>query len=297
MATEEELKLLPLSALVTFAARCARRVHGLFRLPDDHPGRREHEGAVTRAVETAERAAAIEPRRYSDVGASLAAVHASAAADEAIAVATGAQEGAVTIAAKTAAAAARAASSAAQVVDAASAALGAEAAKVGGTVFEQFGERAVSAAKAASDYAVEAAAPFDASSVKLALAADYETLRHLGGGHFKNSGEPIDPSESGPLGPLWPDGEPEWLRHAPEPIVATAGIPSTLIVGQPTATVSPPPPAPIEVYFDVAEFSDEEIAKILGRFSDLYHALSDDVLVINKTETLDPSMVLVPEGV
>lgn len=47
-----------------------------------------------------------------------------------------------------------------------------------------------------------------------------------------------------------------------------------------------PVTAPIHVYFDLAGFSDKQIAEVLSRLSDLYHALSGDVLVIEGT---DPS--------
>jgi len=45
-----------------------------------------------------------------------------------------------------------------------------------------------------------------------AAAADFEQLLKLGGGQGQTSGEmgdPIDISEDGPLGPLWPGGAPE----------------------------------------------------------------------------------------
>lgn len=39
-----------------------------------------------------------------------------------------------------------------------------------------------------------------------ALRADYERLVSLGLGEFPKLGPAVDPSEAGPLGPLWPDG-------------------------------------------------------------------------------------------
>ncbi len=45
------------------------------------------------------------------------------------------------------------------------------------------------------------------------MAEDYRRILELKAGHFPKRGEPIDPREDGPLGPLWPDGEPEWLRE------------------------------------------------------------------------------------
>src|SRR5262249_25585726 len=43
-----------------------------------------------------------------------------------------------------------------------------------------------------------------------ALRADVDKLMDLAGGAGKALGPPIDPSETGPLGPLWPDGTPSW---------------------------------------------------------------------------------------
>src|SRR4051794_36527393 len=58
MTTEEELQRLPLRAIVAYAARCARRVRPLYRLPQDFPDRVKHELAVDHAIEYAENFAA-----------------------------------------------------------------------------------------------------------------------------------------------------------------------------------------------------------------------------------------------
>ncbi len=50
---------------------------------------------------------------------------------------------------------------------------------------------------------------------------------------------------------------------------------------------------PVVICFDVSEFSDEDIAEVLGLFSDLYHAVSGDVLVI---EAIDSCTTPVNEG-
>ena len=52
--TYEELQQLPLNALVAFAARCARRVQPLYRLPEDVPDRLKHIVAVEIAITLAE---------------------------------------------------------------------------------------------------------------------------------------------------------------------------------------------------------------------------------------------------
>jgi hypothetical protein len=46
-----------------------------------------------------------------------------------------------------------------------------------------------------------------------AMATDYRTLIALGLGQFPSLGNPVDLSASGPLGSLWPDGEPAWFRE------------------------------------------------------------------------------------
>jgi len=42
------------------------------------------------------------------------------------------------------------------------------------------------------------------------VADDYENLAKLGLGAFPELGKPIVPTASGPLGPFWPDGAPDW---------------------------------------------------------------------------------------
>jgi len=43
------------------------------------------------------------------------------------------------------------------------------------------------------------------------LRTDMDRLQELALGRFAELGTPIDPSEDGPLGPLWPHGTPAWL--------------------------------------------------------------------------------------
>src|SRR4051794_39289593 len=54
MATAEELKRLPLRAIVAYAARCARRVQPLYRLLGGVDDREVLEAAVSRAIGIAE---------------------------------------------------------------------------------------------------------------------------------------------------------------------------------------------------------------------------------------------------
>ncbi len=48
---------------------------------------------------------------------------------------------------------------------------------------------------------------FTGNMVRAGIMADFSKLKALGGGAFRDLGEPIDVAESGPLGPLWPPGE------------------------------------------------------------------------------------------
>ncbi len=52
--TAEDLKKLPLRAIVALAARCARRVEHLALFPDDHPGSDGCRAAVRDALQMAE---------------------------------------------------------------------------------------------------------------------------------------------------------------------------------------------------------------------------------------------------
>ena len=66
-------------------------------------------------------------------------------------------------------------------------------------------------AAAAADWAAAAAARADA---RAAAASDLDRLIALNPGEPDALGAPIDPSEAGPLGPLWPQGVPEWYTEA-----------------------------------------------------------------------------------
>jgi hypothetical protein len=52
--TDEDLKKLPLRAIVAFAARCARRVEDLSQLPEGHPEREGRRAAIDAALRLAE---------------------------------------------------------------------------------------------------------------------------------------------------------------------------------------------------------------------------------------------------
>ncbi|MBI5189911.1 MAG: AAA family ATPase [Nitrospirae bacterium] len=54
---------------------------------------------------------------------------------------------------------------------------------------------------------------------------------------------------------------------------------------------------PISVYFDLDEFSEDEIVKILGLFSDINRSFGGDGLVIEQTETFEYDLSRVPSEV
>ena len=52
--TTEDLKKLPLRAIVAFAARCARRVESIAHFPADHPQREDRRVVIDNAIRLAE---------------------------------------------------------------------------------------------------------------------------------------------------------------------------------------------------------------------------------------------------
>jgi mannitol/fructose-specific phosphotransferase system IIA component (Ntr-type) len=180
--SQDELKQLPLRALVALAARCARRVQPFFTLPDDHPEKQRYVAAVERAIRTAEEFARGIPVAAPDA-ARAASNYRGFAATAASAAAWAAE-----VASK--ASDAEAASDAVQAVGCASGA-------------------AWDAARAVWDAARAAGNATDAYHAWFTAAAasrsDLSQLRGLGLGRFSELGEPLDPSADGPLGPLWPE--------------------------------------------------------------------------------------------
>ena len=180
--SENEMGQLPLRALVAFAVRCARRVQPLFTLPDDHPEKQKHIAAVERASRTAEAFARGIPEADRDVAwAAARAAWAASMTSEAAGLPP------------------NAAWAAAAASDAAHAA------------FHSSAAAPVAAAQAAWDAAVDSVRTAEAAAraynawPAAAARSDYDRLRELGLGCFPDLGEPIDPSVTGPLGPLWRD--------------------------------------------------------------------------------------------
>ena len=193
-----ELTQPPLRALVAYAARCARRVQPLFTLPDDHPDKQKHSEAVERAVRTAEEVA----RGTLVIDDPRVCVPVAARALDATSGVSGASGAAwaSTDAARAAMATTRAA----------------RGEQGSGDFFPLSdepvawpeGTRAGDAWVAYFAWSAAAAPWAYAANARGAVArSDFAKLRGLGLGRFPELGAPIDPSENGPLGPLWPEAQ------------------------------------------------------------------------------------------
>ena len=194
--TVEQLKALPLRAIVAFAARCARRVEHLAQLPEGDPQRESRREAIEAALQMAESfargtdeppdesvVAAIDASR--DVGGGLAA----AAAASAIAQA--------------AHAAASAWHAGPQVTEG-SRAPGkptVEAGRFRGALTHVTADLAALNAFTAAAEAFVSVGYRNEDFVDAAL-GDYNTLVRLELGRYPEPGAPVDPSPDGPLGPL-----------------------------------------------------------------------------------------------
>jgi hypothetical protein len=191
----EDLKKLPLRAIVALAARCARRVESLSVLPDGHEHRDRCRTAIDSAIRVAEDFARASPCRdvpsvIQEVEACRTIAQGECMRDMAV--------GAVVWTAHAAAAAME------------SLGLRDEPGEVSlmGTrepnPFPQLANVAADlAARDAFTAAVDAAvaACFGDEFIKGAM-QDYQALLKLGLGRYPEAGHPIDPSPAGPLGEL-----------------------------------------------------------------------------------------------
>ena len=195
--TVEDLKKLPLRAIVAFAARCARRVEDLSELPEGHPERESRRAAINAAIQLAE-----EISR----GSACTSVEPVVRAVEA----TQAISGNGVACECAAAAVAAAARTAATVWLALNDGEGDRDTKRWTNTPEARSYLShlanVTAEVVALDAftaAVEAAnaASYDDAFMRGAI-HDYEALLGLHLGTYPQAGQPIDPSPDGPLGPL-----------------------------------------------------------------------------------------------
>lgn len=128
------------------------------------------------------------------------------------------------------------------------------------------GEAAMKAAEIAAKMAGVFAADDSAN-------ADFDELKALA----DEGVETFDTSESGPLGPLWPDGEPEWYREAVDQQGGESLEESE----------------PFEFLMDTGDATKEEITALFSTMSDLFRALGGDCdLQFTVEETRKPAEVL-----
>lgn len=188
-----DLGQLTLRANVAFAVRCAQRIRPCFQLPADAPRRREQLAAVDGAIRVA---AAFCRGLPPEAGRAAAAARvAGVVAEETCEFTSFAGYAAVR--------AAEAAAFAEEVVHNPSDSGRME------VVAAAFGAARVVAANGDA---------FTLDLVAAALYADVAKLLSLAHGTCEDLGSPVDPSESGPLGPLWPDGTPAWCAgETPQP--------------------------------------------------------------------------------
>lgn len=195
--TDEDLKKLPLRAIVAFAARCARRVEDLSQLPEGHPKREGRRAAIDAALRLAE-----EISRGS-VCTSVEPVV------QAIDASRGVAGGGISCecAAGAAAAAAHAAVTAWLTLNPGESDRGAnrwtKTPEARSYLSRLANDTADLVALDAFTAAVEAADAVGRNDAFIRGAVrDYERLLALHLGSYPQAGQPIDPSPDGPLGPL-----------------------------------------------------------------------------------------------
>jgi len=207
----EQLTELPLRAIVAFAVRCARRVQPLGHVLTEYR-QIEVDDAIASAEGFARGGKAVRA-----AGAAARAANAARAAARAVDAARAAAAKAAAdsewVDADDAAAAAAWANAAVHAADAAAcAARAANAARAADVAAAD----AAAAAEAAEDTA-RAAWDTGRAAARAAARGDLQRLRALKLGRPGTLGQPIDPAEGGPLGPLWPGGAPAWYTHPPTP--------------------------------------------------------------------------------
>ncbi len=192
LPTEEDLKQLPLGAIVAYAVRCARRVQPLYGRSAGTAELARHEAAIDEAICLAQKFCLSHEVSGAAYGAAYTARDAAHAAE--------AQD-----AARAAAAAARAAAYAFDIPQSA--------------VYDHalYASRVATEAVDGALAAARAAGHDSAGAVADAARADLDRLLAQNRGTYPQLGEPLDPSENGPLGTLWPKGPPAWFAAKPAP--------------------------------------------------------------------------------
>lgn len=202
LPTPDELRALPVRAIVAFAARCCRRIQPLYDLPHGQPHSRSLDGPLASAEAFARGSGPATMADAARIAEGLA--HAARAAHYAAhawsCIEPWEHRHRDDPAANAAAAYAENEASgyrqqACDEADQAAASI------AGGSASADLPALAAQVARTAT----HVTATHVVMKTRPAVARDFEQLRLLVG----NDG-PIDPSETGPLGTLWPAGEPAW---------------------------------------------------------------------------------------
>lgn len=247
LPTEDELEELPSRAIVCYAARSALRVEPLFEKLFT-----EAEAEDIQAVKQANQVAAAYAAAS---GADIAATRAHAAA----AAAAGAR---AAYAAVRAARAARAAGAAARAAGLAAAAADA-AVRV-----------AFQAGVAAAEAVAEADAVGAARAAYAAARRDYALLIDLAAARAQDK-DPKFPVDDPALGPLWPEGEPDWdVHHAS-------------VARDKTATPYRDRPE-LELWIDPGHAEQEDLVELFSALSDLHRAYGGNGLIFTRDEQQSP---------
>lgn len=200
--TAEDLKKLPLRAIVALAVRCARRVESLALPPDGDPEKARVQAAVSGAL------GAVEDFARGLSGPAIEAAVVAVEAGQGAAQGEIVRENAYAAILRATHAAATAARSLEEREEPAEKQL------IGGGppiqplahVADLSADLAAMGALAAARDAAEAFRTTD--EITRYAADDYRRLLRLRLGAYPEAGQPIDPSPEGPLGPLWTDEGP-----------------------------------------------------------------------------------------
>jgi hypothetical protein len=198
--TADDLKKLPLRAIVAFAVRCARRVQRLALPPDDHPEKEKWGSAIAEALRVAEDFARGLP--CPTIESAVRAVEAGQAVVQGDLVRENAYAAVV-----------RAAHAATTAIHAIAVREEPEEKRLvsGGPPLHPLSHLADLTADLAALEAYTAAmdaaeAVATTRNFTIGAAEDYRKLLELKLGPYPEAGQPIDPSPEGPLGPFWPGG-------------------------------------------------------------------------------------------
>ena len=187
LPSQDELKTLPLGAIVAYAARCARRVQPQYRSAATGDESAKHAAAVEAAISLAEHYCQSQQVSVPAYDAAYAAR--DAAAGELARDAARAASGAV-----------RAAAYAFDIPKSA--------------VYDHPIYASHVATEAADGAQAAARAAADPAAAVAAARADFDRLGELQLGAYPAPGTPLDPSENGPLGRFWPTTPADITRPA-----------------------------------------------------------------------------------